>query len=458
MANILIMGAGRVGSTVAKQLVLEQHNVTIVDAEPQNLRPLQDQLDLRTVTGLPSSPAVMEAAGARDAELLLAVTPSDEVNMVACKLAHELFRIPVRLARVREAGYLAHPALQNEQNFAIDEIITPAQIVAVHLANLTAQSAALQSVKFGGGLLQLLVVKVGREARITGQQIYRLDEFLPGIDRRIVAIYRQGKRITPDGDTLMHPGDEVFLLVASQHAEKVTRVLHGDITPVKRITIAGGGNVGFRLAKLLEDDYQVKLIEMNRDRARWLAEQLPKVLVLAGKASDEALLEGEQIDRADLYIAITSDDEDNIMSSLLAKDMGARKVITLINRERYIDLLQGGRIDVAFSPAQLTIGALLSRVRHGDIVSVRSLRRGAAEALEIVAHGSPETSRVVGRRIEEIQLPPSASIAAIIRGSEVLMAHHDTQIQADDHVVVFVDNKRNIREGERLFAVKIGFF
>jgi trk system potassium uptake protein len=458
MANILILGAGRVGCTVAEQLVLEQHNVTIVDANPQNLRPLQDQLDLRTVVGLPSSPAVMEAAGARDAELLLAVTPSDEVNMVACKLAHELFRIPVRLARVREADYLAYPALQNEQNFAIDEILTPAQIVAGHLANLAAQSAALQSVKFGGGRLQLLVVKVGREARITGQQIYRLDEFLPGIDRRIVAIYRQGKRITPDGDTLMHPGDEVFLLVASQHAEKVTRVLHGDITPVKRITIAGGGNVGYRLAKLLQDDYQVKLIEMNRDRARWLAEQLPKVLVLAGKASDEALLEGEQIDRADLYIAITSDDEDNIMSSLLAKDMGARKVITLINRERYIDLLQGGRIDVAFSPAQLTIGALLSRVRHGDIVSVRSLRRGAAEALEIVAHGSQETSRVVGRRIEEIQLPPAASIAAIIRGSEVLMAHHDTEIQADDHVVVFVDNKRNIREVERLFAVKIGFF
>lgn len=458
MANILILGAGRVGCTVAEQLVLEQHNVTIVDANPQNLRPLQDQLDLRTVVGLPSSPAVMEAAGARDAELLLAVTPSDEVNMVACKLAHELFRIPVRLARVRESGYLAHPALKNEQNFAIDEIITPARIVADHLAELAEQPAALQVVNFSDGLLQLLVVKVGREARITGQQIYRLDEFLPGIDRRIVAIYRQGKRITPDGDTLMHPGDEVFVLVAGRHAEKVTRVLHGDAAPVKRITIAGGGNVGFQLAQQLESSYQVKLIEMNKDRARWLAERLPKVLVLAGKASDETLLESEQIDRTDLYIAITSDDEDNIMSSLLAKDMGARKVITLINRERYIDLLQGGRIDVAFSPAQLTIGALLSRVRHGDIVSVRSLRRGAAEALEIVAHGSPETSRVVGRRIEEIELPPSASIAAIIRGKEVLMAHHDTRIESDDHVVVFVDNKRHIRDVERLFAVKIGFF
>lgn len=458
MANILIVGAGRVGSTVAQQLVLEQHNVTIVDENPANLKPLQDQLDLRTVTGYPSSPATLREAGAADADLLLAVTPIDEVNMVACKIGYELFQIPTRLARVREAEYHRQPKLWNEQNFAINHVISPAQVVSEHLADLASRPEALQAVFFADGKLRLIVVKISEGARMEGKPLSSLDECLPKIDRRMVAIYRNGKRIIPDGDSLLLAGDEVFFLVATKHAEKVIDVLHGKEPKVERITIAGGGNVGHRVARLLQDHYQVKLIEKNRARADWLAERLHKTLVLYGDAADEKLLEAEQIDRADLYLALTSDDESNIMSSLLAKQMGARKVVAIINREPYIDLLQGGRIDVAFSPAKVTIGPLLTLVRQGDIMAAHNLRRGAAEALEIVAHGDPSTSRVVGRKIEDIDLPPGACLAAIVRGDEVLMAHHDTQIENNDHIVVFVDDKRHIRDIERLFAVKLGFF
>jgi trk system potassium uptake protein TrkA len=271
-------------------------------------------------------------------------------------------------------------------------------------------------------------------------------------------IYLKNRRVHPDGNTVLHVGDEVFFLAATEHILDVIKEMRGTEKSIKRITLSGGGNVGYRLAQTLQHDYQVKLIESNKERAAWLAEALPETLVLHGDATDEALLESEQIERCDLYFALTSDDEDNIMSSLLAKQMGARKTISIINRSRYVDLLQGGKIDVAISPAIATIGSLLAHVRSGDVVAVHSLRRGAAEAMEIIVHGTAATSRVVGKKLDDIKLPSGADLAAIVRGDKVLIAHGDTQIEADDHVILFVDNKAHIREVEKLFAVKLGFF
>ncbi|WP_308417871.1 Trk system potassium transporter TrkA [Jeongeupia sp. USM3] len=454
---MLILGAGRVGASVAEQLVQEHYHVTLVDDNPANLKGLQDRLDLRAMVGNAASPAVLEAAGARDCDLLLAVTPSDEVNMVACKIAHELFNVPKRIGRVRNPDILARPELFNEGNFAIDHVITPAQIVTDYLVSLVETPEALQVLDFADGRAQMVVVRVEADAHMTGKTLASLCRLLPNVDSRVVGIYRRNRYIRPDGDSVLEVGDEVFVLAASKHMRAVIRELHGEERKIRRIIIAGGGNVGFRLAQALQDDYQVKLIESNRERAAWLAEALPKTLVLAGDATDETLFDAEQIERTDLYLALTSDDEDNIMSGLLAKQMGARKVIAIINRSRYVGLLQGSRIDVALSPAQATIGSLLARVRRGDIVAVHSLRRGAAEALEMIAHGKRSTSRVVGRRIEELNLPAGLFIAALIRGDEVLMAHHDTVIEDEDHVIVFVDKKRGIREVEQLFAVKLGF-
>lgn len=458
MSNILILGAGRVGASVAEQLVHERYHVTIVDENPEQLKPLADRLDLRTLVGHAGSPAVLAAAGAADADLLLAVTPLDELNMVACKIAYELFNIPTRLARIRDPDLLARPELFTDNNFAIDHVITPAQIVTDYLVSLVATPEALQVLDFAGGKAQLVAIRVEAGAHMDGQDLATLDKLLPKIDRRVVSIYRKNRRIHPDGNTVLQVGDEVFFLAATEHIRAVIKEMRGTEKAIKRITLSGGGNVGYRLAQTLQNDYQVKLIEANKERAAWLAEALPHTLVLRGDATDEALLESELIERCDLYFALTSDDEDNIMSSLLAKQMGARKTIAIINRSRYVDLLQGGKIDVAISPAIATIGSLLAHVRSGDVVAVHSLRRGAAEAMEIIVHGTPATSRVVGKKIDEIKLPSGADLAAIVRGNKVLIAHGHTMIESDDHVILFVDNKAHIREVEQLFAVKIGFF
>ncbi|TJZ78951.1 Trk system potassium transporter TrkA [Chitiniphilus eburneus] len=458
MANILILGAGRVGSSVAEQLVHERYSVTLVDSNAAALKPLQDRLDLRTVVGHPASPSVLEAAGARDADLLLAVTPSDELNLVASKVAQQLFNVPTRLARIRNQDLLAQDSLFGENGFAIDHIITPAQIVTDYLYRLVETPEALQVLDFGGGLAQMVVVRVEADARMAGKPLSTLDTLLPNVDRRVVGIYRRNRHIRPDGNTLSEVGDEVFVLAATKNIRAVIRAFHGEDRRARRITIAGGGNVGFRLASALCGDYQVKLIETNRERAVWLSEQLPKALVLNGDATDETLLDNEQAERTDLFLALTSDDEDNIMSGLLAKQMGTRKVIAIINRSRYVGLLQGSRIDVALSPAQATIGSLLAFVRQGDIVAAHSLRRGSAEALEIVAHGNRNTSRVVGRRVEELRLPEGIYFAAVVRGEQLVVLHGETVIESEDHVIVFCDNKRRIREVEQLFAVKLGFF
>jgi trk system potassium uptake protein TrkA len=274
---------------------------------------------------------------------------------------------------------------------------------------------------------------------------------------------------------VVQAGDEVFCIADTQHIREVMRELRKMDKPVRRVMIAGGGNIGLRLASALEKDYQVKLIEFNKRRAEVIADQLDKTLVLTGDATDEELLESENIDEMDLFLSLTNDDENNIMSALLAKRMGARRVVALINRRSYADLMQGGQIDVAISPAQATIGTLLQRIRRGDVVAVHSLRRGAAEALELVAHGDEKTCKVIGKKVEAIPLPRGAAIGAIVRAlaapklepvndlavrsrtSEVIMAHHDTVIMPDDHVIVFVSNKRMIPKVEKLFQVGFSF-
>ncbi|MDP1619552.1 MAG: Trk system potassium transporter TrkA, partial [bacterium] len=263
--------------------------------------------------------------------------------------------------------------------------------------------------------------------------------------------------IVPEGRTVIESGDEVFFIAATENIDSVIREMRNLDKKVRRVMIAGGGNIGRRLAAALENEYQVKLIDHNKNNSARLAAELHNTLILVGDATDETLLGDENIDDMDVFCALTNDDEDNIMASLQAKRMGARKVIALINRASYVDLVQGGEIDIAVSPAQATIGPLLSHVRRGDMAVVHSLRRGAAEALEAVVHGDSKTSKLVNRRIEEVKWPEGVTVGAIIRGEEVIIAHHDTQIAAEDHIILFVPNKRMIPKVEKLFQVGFGF-
>lgn len=465
--KIIVLGAGQVGASVAESLASETNDITLVDTNQAQLDMLRDRLEVRTICGNAASPTVLRKAGAEDADLLIAVTQSDQTNLCACKVARELFNLPTRIARLRSGDYGDYPQLLDENNFAVDFSICPEQIVTDYIKRLISFPEALQVLDFANGVVSLIAVRAFEGGPLVGHPLRTLPYHMANVQVRIVAIYRAGEAIIPKGDTKVFPGDEVFCLAATVHIRQVMRELRRSDQPIRRIMIAGGGNIGLRLARSIELDYQVKILEAHAQRANVLANELDRALVLLGNATDERLLENEGIDETDLFVALTNDDEDNIMSSTLAKRMGARRTLALINRRSYVDLVQGGPIDIAISPAQVSIGSLLAHVRRGDVVAVHSLRRGASEALEIIAHGSERDSKVVGRRVDQIDLPKGTVIGCIVREvrrddgklmrREVLMPHHDTVIESEDHVILFCSHKRQVRQVEKLFQVGIGF-
>jgi trk system potassium uptake protein len=457
--KIIILGAGQVGATLAENLASEANDITVVDVDRFRLRALQDRLDLRTIHGNGSYPDILKAAGGVDADMLIAVTNSDEINMVACQIASAMFRTPTKIARVRSPAYdttadlKTNPLFGGKSAFSIDQIIRPEQLVTEAIFRLIQQPGALQVMDFAGGLLQLVAVRAYNDGALVGRELKDLRQDLPNVDTRVAAIFRKDRPIIPKGDTVIEADDEVFFLAARKDIRAVVSELQKLEKPYRRVLIAGGGNIGARLATAIENQYRVKLIERNPVRCKELSEMLNRTVVLQGDASDQDLLVEERIDDVDVFCAVTNSDEANIMSSMLAKRLGARKVMTLINNAAYVDLVQGGLVDVAISPEQATIGSLLQLVRRGSIHAAHSLRRGAAEAIEAIAHGDSRSSRVVGRQIRDVDLPAGASIGAIVRGEEVLIAHDHIVIEHQDHVVLFLTDKRKIGEVERLFSV-----
>jgi trk system potassium uptake protein TrkA len=456
--KIIILGAGQVGGTLAEHLAGEANDITIVDTDGERLRILGDRLDIRTVQGKASFPSVLRQAGADDADMLVAVTNSDETNMVACQVAFTLFHTPRRIARVREAAYLTNGELFSNEAIPVDVLISPEQVVTHYIKRLIEHPGALQVIDFAGGKAQLVAVRAYYGGPLVGQQLRQIRHHMPNVETRVAAIFRRDRAILPRGDTVIEADDEVFFIAAKADIRAVMSELRRLDVNNKRVVIAGGGHIGERLAEAIENQYQVKIIEMNPARCRYLSDTLNSTVVLQGSASDRDLMVEENIADADIFLALTNDDEANIMSSLLAKRLGARRVMTLINNAAYVDLVQGGEIDIAINPQLATIGSLLAYVRRGDIVSVHSLRRGAAEAIEAIAHGDARSSKVVGRSLEAITMPPGTSIGAIIRGQDVIIARATTVIESGDRVILFVVDKKYIRDVEKLFHVGLSFF
>lgn len=460
--KIIILGAGQVGGTLAENLASEANDITVVDTSEARLRELRDRIDIGVVTGAGSHPDVLLQAGVEDADLLIAVTNNDEINMIACQVAHSLFRTPTKIARVRSHAYLTNPNLFNNDAIPVDVLISPEKLVSDYIFRLIEHPGALQVLDFADGMVQLVAVKAYYGGPLVGQELRFLRQHMPSVDTRVAAIYRRDRAITPEGSTVIEADDEVFFIAAKSDIRAVMSELRRLENPYKRIVIAGGGNIGLRLARKLEYRYGVKLIEFDENRCRQLSEQLQRTIVLHGSASDQDMLLEENIEDTDVFLALTNDDEANIMSSMLAKRLGSRKVMALINNPAYVDLVQGGEIDIAISPQTTTIGSLLTHVRRGDMVNVHSLRRGAAEAIEVIAHGDTRSSKVVGKTIEDIDLPEGATIGAIVRenakGSEVIIAHDDVVVETGDHVIVFLVDKRHTRDIEQLFQVGFTFF
>ena len=452
--KIVIVGAGQVGGTLAENLVGENNEITLIDSNSERLRELQDKMDLQVVNGQGSHPEVLAQAGAEDAEMVIAVTSDDETNMIACQVCYTLFNTATKIARIRSSKILKfQEKLFQKENIPVDHVIAPEQLVTGDIARLIDYPGALQVLEFAKGKVSLVAVKAYYGGLLVGHALSTLREHIPNIDTRVAAIYRNGKPIRPLGTTVIEADDEVFFIAATIHIRAVMNELQKLEPAYKRIMIAGGGNIGAGLARQLEKNHQVKLIERSHERAEYLASELNNTLVFTGDSSDQELLLEEHIDQFDVFIAVTNDDEANIMSSLLAKRLGVRKAMVLIQRSAYIDLVHGSNIDIAVSPQHATISALLTHVRRGSIDNVYSLRGGAAEAIEIVAKGDEQSSKVVGRQIGSLKLPPGTTIGAIVRDEEVLIAHSNTVIKAEDHVVLFLVNKKYISDVENLFQV-----
>mgnify|MGYP002557901307 FL=1 len=450
--KIIILGAGQVGTTLAANLVSEDNDITLVDNESQHLQNLQDKHDLRVVKGSPSSPKVLRDAGAADADLMVAVTASDEINMIACQLGYTLFNTPTRIARIRNAEYLREKdKLFNDENVPIDHLISPENLVTDEITRLIAYPGALQVTHFANNRISIVVVKAYYGGPLVGYALSAFKEHMPHIDCRIISILRNDRLIRPQGSTIIEAGDEITFICATEHIKAVMSELQRLEKTYKRIMIVGSGNIASGVAKQLEDKYQVKLIERDGEKAKVLAERLSKTLVFHGDASDQNLLFEEHIESVDVFLSLSADDEANIMSALLAKRLGAKKAMVLIQRMAYINLIQGGTIDIAVSPQQATISALLGHVRKGDIKNVASLRHGTAEAIELVVHGDATTSNVVGRQIGDIKLPVGAMIAAILRKNEVIIARRQVVIEEVDNVIVYINDKKSVSEIEKLF-------
>lgn len=458
--KIIIIGAGQVGGTLAENLVGENNEITLIDVNGELLRELQDKMDLQVIAGHGSHPDILKNAGAEDADMVIAVTNDDSTNMITCQVAYSLFSTPTKIARIRASEILKYKEqLFHNQNVPVDHIIAPEQLVTRDIAHLIDYPGALQVLEFAHGKISLVAVKAYYGGLLVGHALSTLKEHIPNVDTRVAAIYRNGKPIKPLGTTVIEADDEVFFIAASIHIRAVMNELQKLEKAYHKIMIAGGGNIGAGLARILEDNHQVKLIERSPERAKHLASELQNTLVFSGDSSDQELLLEEHIDQFDVFIAVTNEDEANIMSSLLAKKLGVRKTMVLIQRDAYVELVHGsGGIDIAISPQQATISALLTHVRRGAIHNVYSLRGGSAEAIEIVAKGDEKSSKVVGREIKSIKLPPGVSIGAIARGNEVLIAHSNTVIMEEDHVILFLINKNYIYDVEKLFQVGAIYF
>ena len=451
--KILILGAGQVGSTLAKYLSEDDDNdITIIDKDEINLLDLQRHLDIKTVCGFASYPNILEEADIRNMDMVIAVTRSDEGNMLACQMAHTLYQVDKKIARVRTAEYLHRKELFSNDAIPIDFIITPEGLVTNYIKRVVEEPGAEQVFEFENGLVQLVETKAYAGTPIVGHSIKELHKHLPNIHMRIVSLYRNGQPIPAYGDTVIKDGDRVYFVTKKESVSKVLKEFRRLDKAYRNIIIAGGGRIGLNLAKHLEKNHRVRIIEQSKERVKELADELEDVLVLRGNASDEELLLEEGIENTDLFLALTDSDEINVIVSILAKRLGAHKTIALVKRNVYEDLAeQSDDVDMVISPDQITTSGILAHIRKGDTMMVHSLRQGKSEAIELIVHGDKDHSDVVGRSIGEINLPDGVVVGSIVRNNKVIMGSRALIIEEGDHVLLVLTDVNKIHEVEKLF-------
>ncbi|NQW00128.1 MAG: Trk system potassium transporter TrkA [Rhodospirillales bacterium] len=457
--KVIVCGAGQVGSSIARHLALENNDVTIVDRSPDLIRRISDTLDVNGIVGHASLPDVLERAGLADADLLIAVTYSDEVNMVACQVAHSLFAVPTKIARVRQQGYM-DPMWSNlfsRDHMPIDFIISPEMEVARAVSRRLRVPGAFEMIPLVDDKVKLLGVRCEDDCPLVNTPLRQLTQLFPDLNIVIIGITRDNKAIIPSSDDQMLPGDEVYFVVDSEQVSRAMAAFGHEETEARRLLIFGGGNIGLFLAQEIEREHEwvkTKIIESDRERAEYIAGVLDKTMVLQGDVLDQDILEEANVSATETVVAVTNDDETNILASLLAKRYGSQRAITLINKSTYEPLINSLGIDVVVSPRNITVSTILQHVRRGRIHSVHTLREGFGELIEAEAL---ETSNLVGKPLREVNLPAGVILGAIVRNDVMICPTGSTIVQAKDRVVLFAATD-SIRKVEKMFSVQLEYF
>ena len=448
--KVIILGAGKVGESLARNLSQDGYDISIVDLNKNKVDELQDRLDIATIIGHAAHPSTFKKAGADEETILLAVTNNDEVNIAACQIAKNKFSVKKTICRFKDSTYL--DCLDSFGESIIDIPISPENEVTSHLKELIDHPGAEQIEEFADGKVKLVSVKVKKTGRLVDKALRTIEDDMPGVDSYIPTIYRKGKPFIPNGDTIVKEGDEVYFVTASENVDVVVNEMRLEQEAYSRIMIIGGGKIGFNLAKQLEDSYKVKIIEPNEERCEEISRSLEKTIVLRGKGADQELLKSENISQVDVFCSLTNDDEANIMASLLAKKLGATKTMVILNNPSYVNILPGF-VDSCIAPHRLTVSSVLQHLRESDVAQDVILKmHSGAEAIEGIVHANEYTSDYFGKPIKSLPMPEEASIGAIVRKGVVVMPSSSIELCIEDHLIIFLSNKEKVKEVEKLFT------
>lgn len=457
--KVIICGAGQVGYHIAKHLATEHNDVTVIERSAQLIDKIRSSLDVKAIQGHASHPDMLEQAGAADADMVIAVTQADEVNMLACQVAHSLFNVPTKVARIRAQSYLdpLWSDLFSRDHMPIDVVISPEIEVARAILRRLEVPGAFDMIPFAGDRVRIVGIKLGDNCPVVNTPLRQLTELFPDLRTVVVGVEREDRLIVPTGDDQLLVGDNIYVTVDTKHMDRTLSVFGHEEMTARRVLIVGGGNIGLFLAQQIQNTQpkvNIKILELSAARAEFVAEQLPNVVVLKGDALDVDLLKEANIEETETIVTVTNEDEVNILSALLGKRNGAQKAITLINNQTYGPLLNSLGIDVFVDPRESTVSSILQLMRRGRIRALRSLSGGRAEAVE---GDALETSLLVGRPLREIRLPAGITVGAIIRRDEVIMPRGGTIIEVGDRVIVFA-TANMVRKVEEMFSVRIEFF
>ena len=450
--KVLILGAGRVGASLARALISNGYDIAIIDQDKSSLSELEERLDIMTVHGHASDPKIIKKSGADKNTIVIAVTSNDEVNIIACQIAKKQFKVNKTICRLNNSSYSKDLNVFGEN--IIDIVISPENEVMNHLKELIIHPGAQQIENFADGKVNLVCVKAKKKGKLVGRELKGIKDDMPETNAFVASIYRKGKPFVPDGDTVIREGDEVYFISSSDNIDQIVNEFREDEKEYSRIMIIGGGKIGFSLAKDLENTYKTKLIDSDKSRCAELAKKLDKTIVLNGSATDEELLKSENIANVDVFCALTDDDETNLMSSLLAKKMGAKKTMIILNNPSYLGLVPGF-IDIYLAPYRLTVSSVLQDLRESDVTQDVLLKMDTgAEAIEGVVHANEFTSSLFGKPLKDIPLPEGVSIGAVIRHGELIMPNSKVELCINDNLIVFLADKEMMSEVEILFKSK----